>query len=292
MYKMKNFPSLLATMLVTVFLCVACGEKSVVDAVEKMYDDGIARVQKAEGINDVQQIYDEVTKQVKNFKNEHLKEFASLDSTANSVQEAEETFIKACCIKLKGMNSTLETEEGLISVDENGNFNDSLELAGDEGNENQNNPLNIIGYTHICNPGRIPKHFLTVQTSNGDCLYNEEDAEQYYDYYISQFFFAEKIGCRVFVFNNGVKESTIEYVKKNLFDILNHLPLDSSYPNDVVECVNKVYYDNKEEAATLHLVKRDYGKTVYGYYKDNDMYNLHQFHLLRHDEGKLIIWIW
>lgn len=121
-------------MMTAVFLCVACGEKSVVDVVEKMYDDGIVRVQKAEEMNDVQQIYDEVTKQVTNFKGEHLKEFASLDSSSNALQKARETFVKACCIKLNGMGSSLQTENGLLSIDENGNFFNPLDFAGDDGN--------------------------------------------------------------------------------------------------------------------------------------------------------------
>lgn len=122
------------TIMTAMLLCVACGEKSVVDVVEKMYDDGITRVQKAEEMNDVQQIYDEVTKQVNNFKGEHLKEFASLESSTNALQKARETFVKACCIKLNSMGSSLQTENGLLSIDENGNFYDPLDFAGDDNN--------------------------------------------------------------------------------------------------------------------------------------------------------------
>ena len=112
MYRMKNLSRMLTTLLVTMLLCIACGEKNVVDAVEKICDEGIERVQRAESIDEVQQIYNEVISQVKNFKTEHLKEFATLDSTASSLQKTKETFVKACCIKLKSMNGSVENPWG------------------------------------------------------------------------------------------------------------------------------------------------------------------------------------
>ena len=294
---MKNLSRMLTTLLVTMLLCIACGEKNVVDAVEKIFDEGIERVQRAESMEEVQRIYNEVIIQVNDFKTEHLKEFAALDSTASSLQKTKETFVKACCIKLKSMNSYLEIEDGVISIDENGNLYDPLELEGDEGNDrayNQNNPLNIIGYTHIYNPDRHLNNYITIQTPDGDYLYSEEDAERYYDSYISQFFFAKKIALHILYegyYDDGDDESVIEYVKKNLFKIVSNLPLDSSYPSNVVERVNKIYYDNKEEAATLHLIKRDYGKSLYGYYNDNDYNKLGYLTLSRNtnDGGKLIL---
>lgn len=288
MYRMENLLKILTTMLVTMLLCIACGEKDVVDVVEKMYDNGIERVQKAESIEDIQQIYDEVTKQVNDFKTEHLKEFAALDSIASSLQKTKETFVKACCIKLETMNSALKTEDGLIRIDENGSLYDPEELAGDDGDGttyNQNNPLNIIGYTFISNPDSYLGNYIIVQTSNGDCLYNEEDAERYYDYYVSHFFFAARIAsstlnCRSYGYLH-TEESTREYIKKNLFNIVSNLPLDNSYPSDVVEKVNEIYYNYKEEAATLHLIKRDYGRSLYGYYADNNPNKLYHFDLCR-----------
>ena len=293
---MKNLSRMLTTLLVTMLLCIACGEKNVVDAVEKIFDEGIERVQRAESMEEVQRIYNEVIIQVNDFKTEHLKEFAALDSTASSLQKTKETFVKACCIKLKSMNSYLEIEDGVISIDENGNLYDPLELEGDEGNDrdsNQNNPLNIIGYTFISNPDEYSGNYIIVQTSNGDCLYNEEDAERYYDYYISHFFFAARIAsstlnCRSYGYLH-TDESTREYIKENLYNIVSNLPLDNSYPSDVVEKVNEIYYNYKEEAATLHLIKRDYGRSLYGYYADNNSNKLCYFDLCRDKKngGKL-----
>ena len=77
--------------LVILSLCVACGEKNVVNIIEQIYDDGIERVQKAKEAKDVQKIYDDVTQKVKDVKNMHLKEFAELDSTTNTLQKSEET---------------------------------------------------------------------------------------------------------------------------------------------------------------------------------------------------------
>ena len=102
------------------------------------------------------------------------------------------------------------------------------------------NPLNFCGYTPL-NSG------ITVQTPDGDYLYNEKDAEEYYDYYVTSFFFALKIADRLnpsWSSYSSTKHETKEYVRNNLFDIVSNLPLDDSYPNDVVEFVNKIYYDN------------------------------------------------
>ena len=298
MDRMKDFPSLLATMLVTMFFCVACGEKSVVDAVEKMYDDGIARVQKAEGVNDVQQIYDEVTKQVKDFKNEHLKEFASLDSTASSLQKAEETFIKACCMKSEEYDCGIQTDKGRARLDDSGNvfiYNGQVDEENDVQKATSYNPLNIIDYTYVTEViDNMTYCYITVQTPNGDYLYDEEDAERYYDFYFPQFFFAYVIGEKIAWYNSSIsdiKKSTIDYVKKNLFDIVNHLPLDNSYPNDVVKYVNKIYYDNKEEAATVYSSKRDYGFSEYGYYKNNNRYDQNHFRLRRIHDDKFVIMV-
>ena len=152
------------------------------------------------------------------------------------------------------------------------------------------NPLNFCGYTPL-NSG------ITVQTPDGDYLYNEKDAEEYYDYYVTSFFFALKIADRLnpsWSSYSSTKHETKEYVRNNLFDIVSNLPLDDSYPNDVVEFVNKIYYDNKDEAATLGLAERNYGHSEYVYDYYNSFFEEYgQGDLdLRRDEnngGRLII---
>ena len=81
MNKMKRFLNLVAIVMVTMLLCVACGEKNIVETVEKMYAEGTERLQKARTYEDIQNLYDDVEVQVKKYQSEHTEEFASLDST-------------------------------------------------------------------------------------------------------------------------------------------------------------------------------------------------------------------
>lgn len=268
---MKQFLNLVAVMMVTMLLCVACGEKNVVKTVEKMYAEGIERVQKAKTYEDVQNIYDEVTKQIKEMKSEHQKELTALDSTASTLQKTEEAFVRTCCIKLKHLNNTLKTEDGFISIDENGNFYDPLDFAGDEGNcdsVNSDNPLNFIDYSYICLNGNI--EYLTVMTPNGVYLYNDEDAEQYYDYYVSHFFFANMIVRRVWY--SDASEDTKKYVRDHLYRIVSDLPLDISYPKDVMVRVNEVYYKYMDNAKKIYLLRRNNGISIYDYRGSTKLY--------------------
>lgn len=271
MKRMKKYPELLITMLVTICLCTACGKENVIDTIKKMYEQGIERVEKSESIEEVQRIYDEVTKQVKYIKSEHQKELTSLGSTVSTLQKTEDVFVRACCIKLNDMNSFLKTEDGLISIDEKGNFYDPSELPGDDSDyysENPDNPLNIIDYSYICLNGNI--EYITVLTSNGVYLYNEEDAEQYYDYYVPHFFWANMIVRRVWY--SDASKDTKQYVKGNLFRIVSNLPLDISYPKDVMERVNKIYYKYMDKEKKLHLLRRNNGRSIYDYNGPTKLY--------------------
>lgn len=263
---MKTLSELLITMLITMCLCTACGKENVMNTLNNMYDEGIEKVQKAESIEDVQSIYDEVMTQIKDFKTEHQKELTALDSTTSSLQKAEEMFVKACCIKLNGMGGFLRTEDGLSAgIDENGNLYCPEDNAGDEGNYESidpDNPLNIIDYSYIYLNGNI--EYITVMTPDGVYLYNEEDAELYYDYYIPHFFLANMIVKRVW-YSNAIDETKI-YVKDHLFEIVSNLPIDiNSYPKDVVDRVNNVYYNYIGKIKNLRLLRRDNGNSIYSY---------------------------
>ena len=48
---------------------------------------------------------------------------------------------------------------------------------------------------------------------------------------------------------NGVKYAS--YLKDHLFDVVCNLPLDESYPQDIREYANKIYYDNKDKMSRM-----------------------------------------
>ncbi|MBR5688551.1 MAG: hypothetical protein IKX36_11450 [Prevotella sp.] len=266
MSKNNNY-GVLTAMLITMLLLVSCGGRSVVDTVNEMYDVGVERVQKAENMDDIQKIYDEVTQQVKDFKTEHLKEFAALDSTTNLLSKAENMFVKACCIRLSDMGSNLQTVEGLICIDDNGDIvylEESEDLYGSgESESDLNNPLNFVSMKVIFDNRKdafLRKNKIKLQTVEGDYKYSDEDAELYYNLYAARFVMA-KIIC-----DQSKNAEVRKYIENNLFDIVNHLPLNDSYPENVKEEVNKLYYDNKDYIEnTLHIAYRQYGVVCYEY---------------------------
>ena len=299
MNKMKQFLNLVAIMMVTMILCVACGEKNVVKTVEKMYAEGIERLQKAKNYEDTQNIYDEVFIQVKKYQTEHLEEFASLDSTANTLQKTKESFLKACCYSLlinEGKGCVLRTENGFACIGKDGNVEYPKDDEGEEweeNNSNANNPLGLTGLTPVYEQDSYEdgngKHYfwyckyITVQNSKGDYLYSDEDAERYYEGYLNLFFMAKLIAGKC-----DKDENMREYMKNNLSNIVTHLPLDESYPENIRERVNKIYYDWKDEMSTLHISERGYGYLKCAYYINGDQYNQHSFYLRRDkDNGRL-----
>ena len=262
---MRNLSALLVVMLFTVFLCTACGEKNIVNTLEKMYDEGIKEIEMMESAEDVQSNYDKIIAKIKEFKTAHHEELSALDSTTNTLQEIEEAFIKACCKKSAEFNSGLLTDYGYVRLDENGNIfidRNPNEIESNTLESSPNNPLNIIGYSYICLNGNI--EYITLQTPYGPYLYNEEDAEQYYDNYVLHFFFANMIVKRIW-YSDAIEE-TKKYVRDHLFDIVSNLPVDiNSYPKDVVERVNKIYFNYMGKAQNLHLSRRSNGVSIYNY---------------------------
>ena len=293
---MKRFLNLVAIVMVTMLLCVACGEKNIVETVEKMYAEGTERLQKARTYEDIQNLYDDVEVQVKKYQSEHTEEFASLDSTAHTLQKTKEDFLKACCNSLlfyEGPGFYLRTENGFACVGKDGNVEYSIDDEGEEwegDNSNVNNPLGVTGLTPVYGQNYYESgagknyfwecKYVTVQNSKGDYLYSDEDAERYYEGYLNLFFMARRIadGCR----ND---ENMREYMKNNLSNIVTHLPLDESYPENIREYANKIYYDWKDAMSTLHISKRGYGYVKCTYYVNGDQNNRGSFYLRRDEEN-------
>ena len=270
--------------------CTGCEKKSLVDSITEMYDDGIETVDKAKSVDDVQRYYNDINKKVEDFKQSHLKEMAVQDSSLAKIEKAKMIFTKACCIKAFSFNGFIQDTNGaFIGVNDAGIVLPLESIEGDDGlvsdaefdNYDDENPLGFIDYSYICMNGNI--EYITVLTSNGEYIYNEEDAEQYYDHYVSHFFFANMIVKGVWYSN--ASNDTKKYVRDNLYKIVSNLPLDISFPRDVMEKVNQVYYKYMNNAKKIHLLRRNNGNSIYDYNGST------KFYLSRDPEhgGKLII---
>lgn len=277
MKRMKMYVNLFVILLVTTFLCMGCKEKSIVDSIVEIYDDGIEVIEKAKSLDDIQEYYNDINEQVEEYKQSHLKEIAALDSIAIKIEEAEMNFTKACCIKASSFEGFIKDTNGVvIGVNDKGEVlpleciegGDGLASEAELDNYDDENPLGFVDYSYICLNGNI--EYITVRTSSGVYLYNEEDAEQYYDYYVSHFFWANMIVRRVWY--SDASEDTRKYVRDNLYRIVSNLPLDISYPREVMERVNEVYYKYMDKAKDLHLLRRDNRNSIYDYYGPTKLY--------------------
>lgn len=166
------------------------------------------------------------------------------------------------------------------------NVGESTEEPDEENYQDTDNPLNIIGmkpkYEKVEYEMGVYYDFLcvTVQTTNGDLKYSDEDAELYYDDYAAIFTWAEII-CRKAKDNDNLRE----YFKKNLLEVVCNLPLDNSYPEDVREYANKAYYDYKDGILnTLYLNDRGYGYKEYAFCKKGYTIKMH----IRKDENGIL----
>lgn len=168
-------------------------------------------------------------------------------------------------------------------------------LAAMVNNNAATNPLGFTSLTPIYHKDINPYYRniynwrcdnVTVQTSEGDYIYNDEDAERYYEHYLALFF----IATRIFP-NYTDDESLVNYITNNISEIITNLPLDDSYPQNIREYANKIYYDNKDEMNTLHISERGYGYIKCTFYNNCNRNDPRHFIVKRDDEnnGRLVI---
>ena len=290
MSKVKNVSSLLATLLAVVIVCIGCRESSALDFIQKIYDDGISQLEKAESSDDVQIIYDGSIEQVKHFMADHPKEIAELDSTA--LQKAEEAFLYSCCMKADFFDSGIDTDKGRASIDDSGKVfvynpeNDNQDL-----NNQRLNPLDVTDIIPIYKANQIDDEVtysfdrMKILTSNGECLYDDQLIEQYGYQYIPVFFMAYMIA------KDG--KSHAAYLKEHLYEILFNLPLGDQYPQEVREYVNKKFYDYKDKAENMRFYKREYGYIEYAFEQVRGIYgeqNIRCFKVYRdNNTGRLTL---
>ena len=114
---------------------------------------------------------------------------------------------------------------------------------------------------------------IKILDADGEVKYSDEEAEEYYTHYAVHFFFAYIIATKVaWSGKEEERKSYIDYMKEHLFDVICNLPLDDSYPSDIRETVNKIYYDYKDAALNMSLVERGYGFLKYEYGNNKYIY--------------------
>ena len=128
---------------------------------------------------------------------------------------------------------------------------------------------------------------ITLQSHTGIIMYNDEDVDKYKQY-LRLFYFAHIICTDYNIRDNAEIRS---YLEENFTYVLANLPLDDSYPENVKEAVNEVYYDNLDAANTVSVTSRGYGYITCKYYWNNYINHKRRFDIKRSEElnGALII---
>lgn len=142
------------------------------------------------------------------------------------------------------------------------------------GNEGKDNPLNITGMkihwsyhdlSAYSRPSYYYVDYITIETPEGTLKYSDEDAELYYDEYALIFTWASVISYRSYDKTDNDDMEIKDYLDNNLLEIVCNLPLDDSYPENLREYVNRIYYNNVDDIMKLSLADRGYGYKKYIY---------------------------
>lgn len=191
------------------------------------------------------------------------------------------------CVQKKGEKNTSKSEE---------NTKEKVENADEKEDQDVDNPLKIIGMKAEFDGSILKK--ITLQTPNGDLKYSDEDAELYYDDYALIFTWAKVICDKLsdyYMYKPEYKDrNKIDNIKNglkdNLLEVVCNLPLDDSYPEEVKEYVNNVYYDYKDAITnTLQFDKRRSGYKQYVFYTDSYKNNPHYVLVKKDNDGILYI---
>ena len=179
-----------------------------------------------------------------------------------------------------------------MSCGGNGSVNTTEKESDANSEEETSNPLKIIGCTPIYEYSeKLEQCFLdcvTLQTPDGDYMYDDEDADSYYNDLAGWFFITYTLANDA---RNKSRSDIREYLKEHLFDVVTNLPLDSSYPERIREFANKVYYDNKDK--DIYVDDKGYGYVRYLYHVKlwNDELKEYHFKVYRRKDGRFAIGI-
>lgn len=302
---MKQISNLFIFLIVAILFCTSC-QKSVVDSIYDIYEDGIDKVENAQSLVEVKKCFVETNMKVEEYKQSHLRDIATLGSETARIDEAKQIFTKACCVKaysfdngyiqdMEGVTIAINAEGKVVPLEnleeDNNQYSDDMES---DNIENQN-PLGIVGFTpeyEFRSDGWGHEYWyfkcIEVHTSSGDLSYSDEDAETYYEQYVDLFFLAYEIAKGT---NHNLDKKIIDYLKKHFTDIISNLPIDDSYPDYVRDYVNEQYYNSKDELNTAYISERGYGYIKCSYHPKGRKNSTGSFYLERdkYHNGRLII---
>ena len=255
--------------LLTMLVCIGCGKKgdskNIADYVDKIYNNSTMVVNKAKSMQEVQTAFNKAESEVTKFLEDKAGKILSEDSVR--ITNSKQNFLKVCCQKAHEYDEYLDTENGKFYIDSNGNV-----CCGDD--EPQGYYLGNAGFRfRAYEPIYNDDYFSTnesegtkllgikISDANGEVEYSDEEAEMFYNCYVEDFLYAYIIAL-----NGG---SIRTYLKNNLYNIVNNLPLDDSYPINIRDFANQIYYSTKNKAENMCLYKRGTGYVEYLYDTQN-----------------------
>ena len=176
-------------------------------------------------------------------------------------------------ISLKVFTVLLTVMLVCVGCGKNGNSASGSGLLGGVSQKDMSNPAErFTEYKPIYEKKYTGRYYLkciNILDANGEVKYSDEEAEKYYSNYAAHFLCACIIADKVCDEKNDAEMRS--YMEEHLFDVVCNLPLGDSYPSDVREIVNKIYYDYKDRIMNMSLENRGYGYLKYKY--DTGAYN-------------------
>lgn len=124
------------------------------------------------------------------------------------------------------------------------------------------NPFNIIDISPVYEKkgdgGNVYYSFerLKIQTPDGELMYDDKqmnDVMLYMHYFFMSYMIA----------SGGTNYAT--YLEDHLFEVVYNLPLDKSYPQDIREYANFVYYSYKDKMQRMIEYEKGDGYVEYAY---------------------------
>lgn len=168
-------------------------------------------------------------------------------------------------ISLKVFTILLTVMLVCVGCGKNGNSTSDSGLLGGMSKKDMSNPAErFTEYKPTYEISKYTNNYMfygiKIFDANGEVKYSDEEAEKYYSNYAAHFLCACIIADRVH--DDAEMRS---YMEEHLFEVVRDLPLNESYPSNMQETINRIYYDYKDRIMNMSLESRGYGYLLYKY---------------------------